>query len=246
MLSRGIEGSAQIEKTKTKKRRNKITMKNYKTSLAIAALASAGFAQVAMAVPPPVFPGVPGLYLYDEATGASAFVANGVNNFANFTGTVGDYSVNVQASGITEAGGIDPILDLDVAHALAGAGATFLDVYYSDGSFGPTSGGYTLSTGGPATGGPIVSSAFLGGSVFSQTTPLGGSTDVAPFTINATGAINASSYFLTLEDHISGSEVSVDTTLTVVPESTTVIAAALMLLPLGIGAVRSLRKEQTA
>jgi len=248
MLSEAVKGWAQNCKDKKQKQKIeeiKITMKNYKTSIAIAALAVAGFAQISQAVPPPVFPTGPGLYLYDEATGASAFVA-ATGGFAGFLGTVGDYSVHVSATGSTIQGGSNPQLDLDVASAVAGAGATKLDVYYSDGTFGPTTGGYILQTTGPASGGPVFTSAGISSTVFGNASNLGGSTDVFPYTLNATGGITSTSYYLTIEDSITGSMTSIDSSITVVPETTTVVAAALMLLPLGIGAVRSLRKEQAS
>jgi hypothetical protein len=219
-------------------------VKTYKTKLLIAALAVAGFAQVAPA--PPSFPNMAGLYLYDMATGDHTFVAD-VGGTANFVGAVGDYSVNISATGITLAGGSFPSLALDVANASAGPGATQLDVFYSDGAFGPTTGTYTLSTLGPGAGGSVFSSAYLGTNYFGQTTPLGGSTDVYPYTINATGSINANNYYLTLADVITGSENSVDSNLTVtsVPEPTNLLAYASVLLPFGIGARRFLRKDRT-
>jgi hypothetical protein len=220
-------------------------MKTYKTKLLITALAVAGFAQVAPA--PPSFPNFSGLYLYDEATGTGASVAD-VGGFANFVGAVGDYSVNITASGITLSGGSFPSLDLDVAMALAGPGATKLDIYYSDGTFGPTTGIYTLLTTGPQAGGSVVSSAYMGTNFFGQTVPLGGSLDAAPFVINATGSINSSSYYLTLGDVITGSEVGVDGffSVTSVPEPTNLMTIALVLVPIGIGAKRFLRKSRAA
>jgi len=215
-------------------------MKNYKLSLAATAVAVVGFAQVAPAI---TFPTTPGLFLVDVATGDTAFVAAAANGFAAYANTLGDYSINISATGDTAGSAMNPSMDLDVAVATAGAGATSLLVYYSNGAFGPTSGAYTLSTTGPAAG-TVVTSAYLGSTAFSQTTSLGGSLDVFPLTLNASGGISANSYYVTMEDAITGSETSVDSTFSAVPESTTLVAAALMLLPLGIGAVRSLRKEQ--
>jgi hypothetical protein len=178
-----------------------------KANLLITTLALAGFSQIASAI---TFPSTPGLFLYDVATGDSQFAPT-VGSIAAFDGTVGDYSVDVSATGITVAGGSAPIVDLDVAEAAAGPGATVLEVFYSAGAFGPTHGAfYTLETTGPASGGPIVSSAYLGTSVFSQSTDLGGSTDVYPATVNATGTFSCPSYYLTLEDAITGTETSVD------------------------------------
>jgi len=209
-----------------------------KTRLVIASLAFVGLAQVASAVP--VFPSFTGLYLYDEATGDSAQIAN-VGGTSTFFGTVGDYSVDVSVTGVTLAGGSSPVMDLDIALAVAGAGATKLDVYYSDGTFGPTGGNYVLQTTGPAVGGPVVSSAYLDTTVFGQTTSLGGSTDGFPLTVNATGTINASSYYLTRADSISGTVVSLDSHLTV-PDG----GATVMLLGIALSGVGLLRKKFAA
>jgi hypothetical protein len=207
-----------------------------KTHLLVTALAVAGFSQIASAVP--VFPSVPGLYLYDEATGTGQAVA-AVSGFASFFGTVGDYTVSV--TGVTITGGSSPFMDLDVAFATAGKGATKLDVFYSDGLFGPTGGTYMLDTTGPGTGGPVVTSAYLDTTVFGQTTALGGSTDGFPFTVNATGSLNAGSYYLTLEDSITGSETSVDSSISV-PDG----GATVMLLGIALSGVGLLRKKLSA
>ena len=211
-------------------------MKN-KIALLSAVLAVAGFAQVARATPTSA-----GLYLIDTATGQTAFAADNASGIANFVGTVGDYSVNISATGTTISGGVAPSLDLDVANAHAGAGATTLQVFYSDGAFGPTTAGYSLVTTGPASGGPITSSAYLGSTFFSQTTTLASSVDVYPFIVNGTGLINASSYYLTLEDVISGSEVSVDSHFITVPDG----GATMMLLGIALSGVGLLRKKLAA
>ena len=213
-------------------------MKN-KTTILGAVLAVAGFAQVASATP--TLPTAAGLYLVDTATGDTAFAA-AVGGIANFTGTLGDYSVNISSTGTTIAGGGAPSLDLDVANAHAGAGATTLQVYYSDGAFGPTAGNFTLSTTGPTTGGPITSSAYIGSTFFSTTTTLASSVDTYPFTVNGTASINSSSYYLTLEDLITGSEVSVDTHFVGVPDG----GATLMLLGMALSGVGLLRKKLAA
>ena len=180
-----------------------------KTWLLTTVLAVAGFAQVTSAVP-----GSPGLYLVDTSTGATAFRAAS-GGIASFAGALGDYSVNISASGTTIAGGTTPDLDLDVASATAGPGATTLQVYYSDGPFGPTSASYTLATVGPVVG-TASTYAYYGATLFSTNggNLLGGGADTYPYTLNATGAISASSYYLTLEYVISGSLTSIDSHFT--------------------------------
>lgn len=197
-------------------------------------------AQSASAVP--VFPSVPGVYIYDEATGDSTSVALSSLGVANFVGTVGDYSVSV--TGLVISGGSAPVLDLDVAAAIAtaGVGATKLDVYFSDGTFGPTFGAYTLVTLGPAAGGPATTSAYLDTAVFGQSTSLGGSADSYPNTLNAAGLMSSTSYYLTLEDSISATLVSMDSTLSVVPDG----GATVMLLGAALAGAALLRKKFAA
>ncbi len=213
-------------------------MKN-KTTILGAVLAVVGLAQVASAT---TFPTSAGLFLIDTATGDTAFAPDNVSGIANFTGTLGDYSVNISATGTTITGGAAPSLDLDVANAHAGAGATTLQVYYSDGAFGPTASFFTLATTGPASGGPITTSAYMGSTFFLTTTTLASSVDTYPFTVNGSGPLNGSSYYLTLEDVISGSEVSVDTHFTTAPDG----GATLMLLGIALSGVGLLRKKLAA
>jgi len=204
-----------------------------------AVLVIAGFAQVASAVPSSA-----GLYLIDNATGATAFAPDNAGGIATFNGTLGDYTVNVSATGTTLSRGSTPSMDLDVANASAGPNATTLTVYYSDGSFGPTVGTYTLATTGPANGGPVTTSAYLGSSLFATTTTLASGVDAYPFVINGSGIINSNSYYLTLEDLIVGSEVSVDShfsTLSVPDGGATVILLGIALSGIGL-----LRKKLAA
>jgi len=207
-----------------------------KTTVLGAVLSVAGLAQIASAVPSSA-----GLYLIDTTTGQTAFAADNASGIANFVGTVGDYSVNISATGTTISGGTHPSLDLDVANATAGSGATTLKVYYSDGAFGPTTAGYTLATTGPASGGPITTSAFMGTTFFDTTTLLASSVDVYPATVNGTGTINSgvNTYYLTLEDLITGTEVSVDSHFSTVPDG----GATMMLMGMALSGVGLLRKK---
>ena len=208
-----------------------------KTTVLGTVLAVAGFAQLASAVPSSA-----GLYLIDTATGDTAFAADNVSGIATFNGTLGDYTVNISATGTTIARGGAPSLDLDVANATAGAGATTLQVYYSDGAFGPTASSFTLATTGPASGGPVTTSAYMGSSLFATTTLLASSVDVYPFTVNGTGPLVGTSYYLTMEDLITGTEVSVDSHFSTVPDG----GATMMLLGLALSGVGLLRKKLAA
>lgn len=251
-------------RTKTKRKKKNIkTMKNYKAVLAVTALGVAGFAQVSLAS----FPTSPGLYMYDSAVGIAGAVSvtSLTDGNYNFDGTVGDYQVSI-VTGQTLEGGFNPILDLQVTDAFTTQQNDQLYIYFSNGQFGPSDGPYSLSTTGPQSSTQNNgSSTYAGysGSVFGNASNLGGSANSAPYTLNASGSLVSSSlYYLTMLTTVFGNTAnsyynnvtqqttygygvaSLDSTLTVVPEPTTVAAAALMLLPLGIGAVRSLRKER--
>jgi len=175
----------------------------------------------------------------DTATGDTAFAATAPDGIANFVGTVGDYSVNISATGTTLARGSAPSLDLDVGIARPGAGASTLQIYYSDGTFGPTAGIFALQTTGPEVGGVVTSSAYIGTTVFSTTTQLASSVDTYPFTVNGTGSLVASSYYVTLEDAITGTAGSVDTIFGVPDGGATVLLLGIALLTVALFAKRT-------
>jgi len=212
-------------------------MKN-KISLLIAALAVAGFAQVASAT---AFPTTAGLFIVDNATATTAYVPIS-GGLAGYSGSIGNWSV-VITTGATISGGKNPALDLDVAATRVGTGATTLSIYYSDIGFGSSLGSYVLST-YLGTGGPVTTSAYLS----TANTPfvgalLGGSADVAgALVINSTGPISAQNpYALTILEIISGSVTSMDTKLSVPDGGTTV-----MLLGIALSGIGLLRKKLTA
>jgi hypothetical protein len=210
-------------------------MKN-KISYLIATAAVAGLAQVASAVP-----SSPGLYLIDTATGDTQYEAI-VGGSAAFIGSLGDYSVNINVSGYTVAGGSSPVLDLNIGEAFAGIGASTLQVFYSDGTFGPTTGGgYILATTGPdvVIGHSSVStSAYEAASAFGETTSLGTTADPG----SLTGSLTGNSYYLTLADTITGTVFSVDTSLTSVPDGGTTA----MLLGAGLSGLALLKRKLVA
>ena len=225
-------------------------MTNFKSALLIAVLAAGGLANAGFAQgsPNPPATGAPtstGLYLYDVGTQDSIFVSSVVsgvdNGYAYYNGHVGNYTVVVSADGFTSAGGIYPVLDLDINSVTINTSSPdTLNVFYSDGLFGPTSGSYSLST--YAGTGSVAFQAYLGSSYY---TPSGTQNLLANGILNS-----ASSYYLTIEQSITGSGVptAISTTseLSVVPEPSTVVGAALMLVPLGVSAVRSWRKSHNA
>jgi len=197
-----------------------------------------GFAQVATAIP-----NTPGLYIVDTTTGQNAYVPIGAGGVAVFVGTVGDYSVNLglNASGLTLLGGVDPCLDLQVASAIPGPGATTLKVFYSDGTFAPGGTGFfnLATTAGPING-SVTSSAYTDSTIFGTTTLLASSADTGVYTVNGTGALNpGSTYYVTLEDVIAGTASSMNTTFNTVPDG----ATTALLLGLGLSGVAALRKK---
>jgi hypothetical protein len=220
-------------------------MKNYKKiGIVTAALAVVGFTQTTQAAL------APGLLISETGFGdvnvAMTFVTG-----STYTASYGDY-VFVVTTGQTIIGGSTPIMDMAVEVTLLNPlikNPPPLVISYSDGGpgFGPSGGSFFLTTAlGSGTSGSISTSAYVGSSAFDTSTLLGGSADViGQTTINGSGPFSgASGYYLTIQDVINGNVSSADTTLSVVPEPTTVVAAALMLLPLGIGAARCLRKDR--
>lgn len=185
--------------------------------------------QRAEAIP---FPASFGLYIYDTSTGVSKYVPI-TDGTAHFSGAVGNYSLAI-STGITIAGGANPIIDLDVAQATAGAGASSLQIYYSVGGFGSSTGSYTLDT-FLGTGGPVTTSAYLStaNTPFGLTTSLSGSPDVAgTITVNASGVLPGtvqSPYSLTIAQIITGNVVSMDSKLAVPDGGTTMVMLGLAL-----------------
>jgi hypothetical protein len=205
-----------------------------KITTTIAALAVAGVAHMASAQVIPPNPTTIGLILQNWnaahtvllGSGAGILQAGGAWTFNGAVGTYTSVTVQPAATGQLFAGGASPNMDLDVSTP---GGTGLLYVFFTEGIFGPSSGSYSLSltgTSGVTAFGYMNSTLLTGG------------------TINS----GNSTYYLTLEDVISGQSESSDATLTVsaVPEANTIAAGALMLLPLGIGAIRAIRKERVA
>ena len=206
-----------------------------KITTTIAALAVAGAAHMASAQIVPPAPTTVGLILENivggvvVGTGTGTLQAGGAWTFNGIVGNYGNVLVKPAASGVEFAGGASPDLDVSVQTPGGnGINPGLLYVFFTEGVFGPSSGSYSIGV----TGTP--SSAFA----YMDSTLLTG------------GTINSgnSTYYLTLEDVINGPSESTDATLRVsaVPEANTIAAGALMLLPLGIGAIRAIRKERVA
>lgn len=211
-----------------------------KITITMAALAVAGVAQMASGqITPPDPVGPAGLYL--ENGGPAIFVPL-TGGMASFSGPVGSYGVTaVFGSG---SGTTSPFMDMNINITSAGTGNLY--VFFTDGAFGPTSGGsYSLFT---SQFNQLSTGATISTWAYQNATQLGGSPDSPTgAVVNSTGPLNGSSYYLTIEDVINGSVNSADTTfVSSVPEANTLVAGALMLLPLGIGAVRAIRKERVA
>lgn len=185
-----------------------------KTIFFVAACLVVGLIQAAKAI---TFPATAGLFIYDTATGQSTNIPI-VSGVATYNGGIGDWTLAISA-GVTYSNGSAPFLTLSVPNAVAGAGATSLQFYYSDVGFGPTTGSYTLSA-YPATGGPVTTSAWLdtGNGPFGQSTFLGSGADIAgQVVVDASGTLTgvANPYSLTISDVISGNVVSLNTTMVI-------------------------------
>jgi len=217
-----------------------------KTTITMMALAVAGVAQMASAQIQPPNPASQSLTLENIVGGIVVGSATGTaqpGGIWSFNGTVGNYGITITSGQEIQAGST-PMLDMDVNVTTAGLGTLY--IFFTDGAFGPTSGGhYTLGTSQFNSIGGGTASTW----VYQGITLLGGGPDSTLNPVqNASGPLNGSNYYLTLEDVINGSISSADTTFTssAVPEANTLVAGALMLLPLGIGAVRAIRKERVA
>lgn len=221
-------------------------MRNLSVKYLVMGLAVLGSIHSSLALPPPVTPPpIPGLFLYDTATGLSEFAPSS-GGIASYNGTVGDYTVAI-STGQTVVGGANPVLDLSVSTAQTSTSGDSLMIYYSDGSFGPTSGLYALSS--FAFSGSVSSYAYLGAAPFDFSNPLGGSPDGnGVVTYNAIGPITANNYYLTMEDDVSGNVVSEDSTLQAgavipVPEPDNLLPFGLVLLSLGFATRRFLKQR---
>lgn len=141
----------------------------------------------------------------------------------------------------------DPQLDLNFIATSVGAGT--LTITITDTGFGPLGAstflshlslGGTLASGGTVTGSGLVNLTTVG--------PV--STSTSPFALSASalagglGSTFDMSETITLT-HTSGGISSGDLKLDVVPEPSTVIAGALLLLPFGASTLRCLRSRKT-
>ena len=181
-------------------------------------------------------------------SGSASFTGTGgpetVNYFVDLSGGVytyvyqfnvptfpiGEYEVNVNVGNVTSvlASGNTTIATL--ANADLGAGTSFASASTAYASF---------STANPTQVQWIISPAATGSYAFAFTSPYG--------PINGSGSlIDGTSGPWGDNPGSGGTPVPVPNPPAPVPEASTIMAGALMLLPLGIGAVRSLRKERTA
>ena len=165
-------------------------------------------------------------YFVDVSGGVYTYVYE----FNSPTAPIGEYEVNVNVSYVSSvlASGNSTIALL--ANADLGAGSVFASASttYS-----------TASTGNPTQVQLIISPAATGSYAFGFTSPYG--------PINGSGSlIDGTSGPWGDNPGSGGAPIPIPNPPAAVPEASTIMAGALMLLPLGIGAIRTLRKERIA
>jgi len=158
---------------------------------------------------------------------------------------------------------IDGKVNSWVLSGFSGSGLTFVYQVFNGGTDTIDIASFNGFGGGVVTGGFVTSTAATfgvalpgsqavtgSGWVYNQTTPGGASSFGGALVV---GGISQFFYLNTTATgftsgigHIQDTFQANGPTLAPVPEPSTVVAGALMLLPFGIGAIRSLRKDRTA
>jgi hypothetical protein len=208
-----------------------------KKTLIIAALAAmaflAGNSAQASLVPgwsgSATFTGTGGPETVNYFVDVSGGVYTYVYQFNVPTFPIGEYEVNVNVANISSvlASGNTTISTLATADGQSAVFNTANTTYSS------------ASTANPTQVQWIISPAATGSYAFAFTSPYG--------PINGSGSlIDGTSGPWGDNPGSGGTPIPVPNPPAPVPEASTIMAGALMLLPLGIGAVRSLRKERTA
>jgi hypothetical protein len=217
-------------------------MKNYKkvigaaaVGLALAAVSSK--AQVLNLTGGSIAPG--GTLANQELVGVSPGGNVGANNGTISTWVVSDSSLD--ASGLifiyqVVNNGADAIDNVELTGFTSGE-------VLSTGSYSSLL-GLAFGTTPSADGSFPNVEPIIGNVTFQSTTTLGNTptTDVSDYLAVFTDVTAFGLSYGQIQDNFSGQ----GNILAPVPEANTVVAGALMLLPLGIGAVRALRKERTA
>jgi hypothetical protein len=169
-----------------------------------------------------------------------------------FIGSLGIWSGNVEVALSKPVVGdpMNPQMDLSIQN-ISSTGVGTLTITISDTGFGPFPGGTglaTLTMGGTLSNGSITGSGQVNGSTV---------VSLGPFTTSAwngtasgvvTG-LGTSTFSIGEQVVVSHSAAGIsggDIFLTVVPEPTTLIAGALLLLPFGASTLRILRKARMA
>ena len=186
----------------------------------------------------------PGFDSSSAATGGAGYLAtSGPQNYS-FDGGADTGTVNsfVYAAGVDPNNTLGGLTFVYVISMNANPSA-LLGEFEVQGAFGSTVMlGYGASTAAPATGSLSLSSIIN----YSWSTASGGGTY---YVVVGTSATSYNSSTATVQDGGASGNLTILAPApmpTPVPEASTVVAGALMLLPLGIGVVRAFRKERTA
>jgi hypothetical protein len=166
-------------------------------------------------------------YFVDLSGGVYTYVYQ----FSSPTAPIGQYNVNVHVANVSTVlvSGNSTIGALATADLSAGFAANFTGAntfYFSESSANPALIEWTIQ--------PAATGSFA----FAFTSPYG--------PLNGSGTLQDGSSGPWSDNAGLGNPIPIPNPPATVPEASTIMAGALMLLPLGIGAVRSLRKERTA
>lgn len=219
-------------------------MKNYKTIIGAAA---AGLALTAVSSQAQL--NLTGGTVAGSLVGQTLAGVSPGGNVGLFNGTVSSWVISGAAADPTglifiyqvSNSGPDPI---DNAEFTGFPGSDVLTGVGQTGSYATVSGLALTGSAAPSASGNFATYAVFGGTVtFTDggSGLLNGGANSDFLAVLTTDQFFADSYGQ-IQDNFSAS----GPTLAPVPEANTVVAGALMLLPLGIGAVRALRKERTA
>jgi hypothetical protein len=224
-------GSKTKKKKKKKQEKQKKNMKNYKTIIAAVALGLACSAVTSNAALVTLNPGGSALIGDTSYTVGGTLIAQLASPYTTPSGDVGTFSTAVYQNDPNNLlGGLTFVYTENLT-------AGFVGTMTVDGFNG------TVAVGN-VSGTPAQTASYTGNFLKFNWTPTGSD---APAPITTTFVVDTSSLWYggnigSVQDGTTANPP----TLAPVPEPSTVVAGILMLLPFGIGAVRSLCKDRTA
>jgi hypothetical protein len=221
--------------------KNKLTMK---VAMAVAGLVSASLLPAFGTMTMTLSDGIPAdtVSITDNGSGD---ILNGVTGAIEWTGTIGVWDINVDTGESKPVIGsaTQPMLSLVTSDHSTGAGT--LTITITDTGFGPVTpdtSSFALNTAVTSIGGTVFGQAIVNGST---ATSANISTVGSLTTFGSASGLNTSpwsmSEVITLSNTGSGQDNASETLA--VPEPTTMVAGAMLLLPFGASTLRGLRRK---